>query len=383
MQRLNREDADKYLENRKSKGVNSLILCMIASELVGSENAYGDNPFLRYLDFSTPNPEYFNHVDYILRKAKEKGIAMFVFPAYLGYDMGQTHPEGFYEAMIENGPDKMYEYGKYIGNRYKDYDNVVWAIGGDAAPEDAIEEVRAMVKGIAETCGEQIFTVHNGRFNSGLDEYPGDKWIDLNSTYADYQTAAQYLLNDYERNYPFYFIEGTYENSKTTALYIRSQMYTPVLMGSEGYFYGNEQEYPFETGWQNPSVLESQGSQDLARSGRFFRTRAWYDLQPDIAHSFLISGSGNLQTRDYAPAAVTSDGITGIVYTPDNRPLVIDLTRITGKESHGWWYQPSTGAAEDLGIIADADSVTFNPPAAGDWLLVLDNASTNLPAPGK
>src|SRR5512133_1738022 len=61
MQRLNREDADKYLENRKSKGVNSLILCMIASELVGSENAYGDNPFLRYLDFSTPNPEYFNH----------------------------------------------------------------------------------------------------------------------------------------------------------------------------------------------------------------------------------------------------------------------------------------------------------------------------------
>jgi hypothetical protein len=380
MQKLDRSSTDKYLENRHAKGVNSLILCMIASPMVGSENIYGENPFLENLDFLKPNPVYFDHVDYIIKKAEKEGIAMFLFPAYLGYDMGDNHPEGFYEAMIANGPAKMYEYGRFIGNRYKDYSNIVWVMGGDASPDEALDEIRAMVKGIQETTNNQIFTVHNGRYSSGVTEYNGDNWIDLNSTYADYLTAAEYLLKDYNRKYPFYFIEGTYENTIHNDIYVRSQMYTPVLLGSQGYFYGNEKQYPFDTGWE--SQLESQGSKDLERSSKFFRSRDWFNLEPDVAGTFLVSGAGDLSSPDFAPAAVTQDGITGIIYTPDNRELMVDLTRIKGPKSHGWWYQPSTGSVTDIGIIDDAVDASFMPPMEGDWLLVLDDASQALPKPG-
>ena len=148
----------------------------------------------------------------LLNKAGEMGMEVFLFPAYLGYDDGGSHEEGWYAEVNANGPTKMYQYGKYLGQRYKDYKNIIWVMGGDCAPGNAIDEIREMVRGIEENAGPQIFTVHNGRFQSGLEAYTGEKWVDLNTTYASESTTAFYLKTDFQRSYPFYYFEGTYEN---------------------------------------------------------------------------------------------------------------------------------------------------------------------------
>lgn len=378
----NREGAEKYLENRSQKGINSIVLCLIASESNGSENAYGNMPFLTPGDFSTPNSSYFDHADFVLNKASELGIEVFLYPAWLGYDTGNGHPEGWYSQLIANGPAKMYQYGKYLGNRYKNYSNIIWVMGGDSPPKDALDEIREMVRGIEETAGPQLFSVQNGRFSSGITEYENEDWVDLNTTYADHSTAAKYLLQDQNRGFPFYFTEGSYENTGVSSVYVRSQMYLPVLMGSSGYIFGNHPLYAFDHGWDDPGILESQGSKDLERSGKFFGSRPWANLVPDKEHKLLIKGVGDVNAGNYAAAALMEDGSTAIIYTPDNRQLTVDLTRISGTQTHAWWFQPSTGNVKDLNQFSDSPAQIFTPPSGGDWLLVLDDAAKSLRSPG-
>jgi hypothetical protein len=379
----NKDGIDKYLENRKQKGVNSLIMNLIEHYYNGPADASGNLPFLTEGDFSTPNPEYFDNADYVIQKAAELGMEVFLFPAYLGYDDGGSHEEGWYTEVNANGPSKMYQYGKYLGQRYKYYENIIWVMGGDCAPGNAIDEIREMVRGIEEMAGAQIFTVHNGRFQSGLTAYSGEKWIDLNSTYTSESTSALYLKSDFQRNYPFYFIEGTYENLGATSAQLRGQMYLPVLMGANGSFFGNYPLFNFNPGWDNSNVLESQGSKDLQRSGEFFKSRVWNKLVPDLNHTLCTSGYGNLDNSSYGAAALTEDGSSAIIYVPDYRELIVNLTLISGAQTHGWWYQPSTGNVHDLNLISDSPSQSFIPPDSGDWLLVLDDASRGLGSPGK
>jgi hypothetical protein len=247
-----REGVELYLENRKQKGVNALVINLIERYFNGPEDAYGNLPFLTPGDFSTPNPKYFENADYVIKSAAEKGMAVFLFPAYLGAKSSETvHQEGWYAEVIANGPTKMYEYGKFVGRRYKDYKNIIWMMGGDCQPENALDGVRAMVKGIQETAGPQIFSVHNARYHSGVAEYPEDKWINLNSSYANCTKAPAYLLEDYKRNLPFVFIEGNYENERASEVCLRSQIYWPVLLGATGYFFATKPVWGFDLNWQN------------------------------------------------------------------------------------------------------------------------------------
>jgi hypothetical protein len=363
--------------------VNSLLVNLIEHYWNGPADADGNLPFLTAGDFGTPNPAYFDNADYVIEKALEMGMEVFLFPAYLGYDDGGSHEEGWYTEVTANGPAKMYQYGKYLGRRYKNFKNIIWVMGGDCAPGNALDEIQEMVRGIEETAGSQLFTVHNGRFQSGLTAYTAENWIDLNSTYASETTSAAYLKPDFQRNYPFYFIEGTYENSGATSAQLRGQMYLPVLMGAMGSFFGNYPLFNFESGWDNSDILESQGSKDLKRSGEFFKSRAWDKLIPDLNHTLLTAGYGDLNNGSYGAAAITRDGSSAVMYVPDYRELTVNLTLISGAQTHVWWYQPSTGNVTDMKLISDSPSQSFVPPSSGDWLLVLDDATKGLGSPGQ
>lgn len=376
-----RKGVEQYLEDRRLKGVDAVMVNLIEHYFNGPDDAYGYLPFADSLDFSKPNEHYFENADYVIGKAREKGMAVFLFPAYLGAKSSQViHKEGWYAEVNANGSAKMYEYGRFVGRRYKDFKNIVWMMGGDCAPEDAIDGVREMVRGMKETAGNQLFSVHNARFHSGVTEYPTDHWIDLNTTYANCSATPENLLSDYNRKMPFFYVEGKYENEGASPVCLRSQFYWPVLMGSCGYFFGVTPVWGFDKDWQN--YLDSQGSQDLKRAGEFFNSRRWHDLIPDNDHKTLISGYGNISDASYAAAGRMSNGSTVIVYTPDQRNLTIEMTRISGNQSHGWWYQPSSGKTIDLGLFPNKGSHLFNPPAEGDWLLVLDDARLSLKKPG-
>jgi hypothetical protein len=59
------------------------------------------------------------------------------------------------------------------------------------------------------------------------------------------------------------------------------------------------------------------------------------------------------------------------------------MTKIGGTTARAWWYNPITGVATLIGDFPATATRSFTPPAAQDWVLVIDNAALNLAAPGQ
>jgi hypothetical protein len=58
------------------------------------------------------------------------------------------------------------------------------------------------------------------------------------------------------------------------------------------------------------------------------------------------------------------------------------MTKISGKNAKAWWFNPRSGKSDALGEFPTTGKKQFTPPGEGDWVLVLDDASHEEPAPG-
>jgi hypothetical protein len=376
---LTREEAEQYLDKRRQQGFNSIIVNLIEHKFRGPVNRFGEGPFTTPGDFSTPNEKYFEHADWVIRKAAEKGFQVLLAPIYLGY-IGTD--EGWVEEALKNGPAKSRTWGRYVGKRYRDFDNIIWLIGGDRNPETAREDVDAIVDGIKEFDQRHIFAAHCHPENSGIDQYRKEGWLDLNTTYT-YNIVHGMLSNDYNRvpAMPFVLIESTYEGEhNASAVQVRRQAYWAVLCGGTGQFMGNRPIWLFDPGWQ--AALDSVGAQDMTRWKELFTSRPWYLLAPDQKHEVVVDGLGEFRGLDYLAAARTEDGALVIAYMPTARAITVDMTKIAGKSAKAWWFNPRTGKSTAAGEFPTNGKKQFTPPGDGDWVIVLDDASRKTAAPG-
>src|SRR5690606_32500712 len=126
---LTKGEAGLYLDDRRRKGFNAVIVQLVENHFSGPENRDGQQPFIPAGDFSAPNEAYFAHADWVIREARDRGIAVLLFPAYLGYACGH---EGWCAELVDNGAENLRSYGRYLGRRYRDFGNIIWAAGGDA-----------------------------------------------------------------------------------------------------------------------------------------------------------------------------------------------------------------------------------------------------------
>jgi len=376
---LTDEEEEKYLEARRRQGFNAVIVNLIEHKFRGPVDRYGQNPFTTPGDFSTPNEKYFAHADRVIRKAQEKGIVVFLAPIYLGY-MGTD--EGWIEELAKNGPEKALAWGRYVGGRYRNFNNIVWIIGGDHNPDNVRKEVDAVAKGIKETDDRHLFTAHCHPENSAIDQYSAEGWLDLNDTYT-YRIVHEMLLRDYNRKpeMPYVLIESTYEGEHNASqVQIRRQAYWAILLGATGQFMGNRPIWLFAPGWE--AALDSPGARDMSRLFSLFASRRWSDLVPDQKHEVITDGLGEFTGLDYLTAARAKDGASIIAYLPAARSFTVDLTKVSGKSAIAWWFNPRRGEATKAGEFPTAGSHKFTPPEEGDWVIVLDDASLKLPPPG-
>ena len=377
---LTREEEEQYLENRRQKGFNSIIVNLIEHKFHGPVDRYGEGPFTTPGDFSTPNEKFFAHADWVIRKAVDKGIQVFLAPIYLGY----IHTdEGWVEEAMANGPEKCRGWGRYLGKRYRDFDNLIWIMGGDRNPDKAREDVDAVAAGIKEFDTRHLFTAHCHPGNSAASQYENDGWLDVNDTYS-YAIVHGDLLSTYNHTpaMPFFLIETSYEGEhNASAVQIRRQAYWALLCGATGQFIGNRPIWLFDPGWQ--TAMDATGSQDMVRLRALFTSRPWYAMVPDEKHEVVVDGLGEFFGLDYLAAARTSDGGTMIAYMPSARTFTVDLSKLSGTRAQGWWYNPRTGKSTSAGDFATGAKRKFTPPADGDWVIVLDDASRKLPAPGQ
>jgi len=381
---LTREEADQYLEDRRIRGFNSVMVMLLARhpQTQGPSNRYGELPFEQLDDFSRPNEKYFQHVDWVINKAAEKGMLVLLAPAYLGYDCGA---EGWCQQMKATPLSVLRSYGNYLGNRYKDYKNIIWLHGGDAdaAAWGALDHVNAVAEGILETdMPGRINTAHCSRQNSAIDCY-NERWLNLNTTYSGCQLSAAKTKNDYQRLpvFPSLYIEGVYENLGADARCLRSQAYWPVVGGLTGQVFGNDPIWKFASGWK--TALDSIGSRSMTYLSNLFASRPWSLLVPDYEEKIVSGNRGIITNSDYIMAARASDGSVIIAYMPTGRTVTVDMSAVAGSAADVWWYDPENGTAHYVGEFNNSGSQNFTSPDGGDWVLVVDNADLGFAQPGE
>jgi hypothetical protein len=110
-----------------------------------------------------------------------------------------------------------------------------------------------------------------------------------------------------------------------------------------------------------------------------------------------------MSTLDRIQATRSSDGGYIFIYTSTGNPIRVRLRdkiydNLSGKTYRAWWFDPRNGTASLIGEFPktaagdrEADlhrgdiTKEFTPPSSGpgnDWVLVLDDAAKNFPAPG-
>lgn len=376
-----KEDAAAYLENRHAKGFSAILVNLIEHKFAKNapKDVYGEAPFPDVHDFSVVNERYFEHADWVIRKAAENGLTVLLAPIYLGYT---GLDEGFYDETLANGPEKCLAYGRLLGNRYKNFDNIIWVMGGDRDPGLAREDVDMIAYGIREFDRRHLMTAHGHSDSATVDEYPGS-WLQVGTTYA-YEIVHQRLTWDYQRKppMPLFLIESVYEGEHNSSeLQVRRQAYWSILCGEFGHVMGNLPIWSFNPGWQE--AMDKPGSVAMMHWGRLFRSRAWYDLVPDNDHVLVTAGVGEYWGNDYLAAGVTPDGGLAMAYMPSARTVTVDLSKLAKGQCTAWWFNPRTGKASEGGSFATQGPRDFAPPADGDWVLVLDDASRRLAAPGQ
>lgn len=380
-------DARLLFANRVSHGINTVWIALIGNDYDGGRadatTFDGVAPFTTPGDLSTPNEAYFARCDQVIQAAADEGLNVILNPAETG---------GFMAMLRANGAAKCREYGRYVGSRYKNFDNIVWMSGTDFQTwrTDADNEiVKALAEGIRERDTRHVQTLQLDYFvSSSLDDGLWAGLVTLNAAYTYYPAYAE-VLKDYAHDpaVPVFVIESDYElENGSDAERLRRQEYWTYLSGGCGYVFGHGFIWPLGLGWEDD--LDSIGMVEFSHCASLFRSLPWYSLVPDRAQSLVTAGYGTywsggtpsygISQNDYATAAATPDGTLALVYVPTARTITVDMARLSGPVT-GRWFDPTAGTYQTIGgsPFAASGPRTFTTPGvhadgASDWVLRLD-----------
>ncbi|MEN6309449.1 MAG: glycoside hydrolase family 140 protein [Anaerohalosphaeraceae bacterium] len=397
--RLNREEAQRYLENRRAKRF-TVIQAVILAEVDGlnTPNMYGDRPLIDN-DPSKPNEAYFKHVDAIVEMALDKGIYMGLLPTW-GDKVTKAWGAGpvvFTEANAE-------QYGRFLGKRYKDYPNIIWILGGDRVADQVEPVWRAMARGIKAAGDEHLMTYHPQGERTSADWFHNDAWLDFNmlqSGHARYDIDNYRMIDkDYRRSPAKPCLDGEprYENHPVNwkpeqgwfnDFDVRQSAYWGLFAGACGHTYGCHDIWQMKTPKWSP-ISAARGiwyeSMDLPGAGQMLHVRRLMESRPMLERipDQSIIQSGQQDGGRHIQATRRTDYL--MVYTPYGDTLQVDDGTISGAKRQAWWYNPRDGAAERIGEFGQGEKTQFDPPGkpgrGNDWVLVIDDADKKYGPPG-
>jgi hypothetical protein len=401
LHRLNNEETEKYLENRRAKGF-TVIQTVILAELDGlnTPNAEGNKPLIDN-DPLKPNEPYFEHVDRVIKKAAEKGIFIGLLPTW-----GDKVDIKWGKGPVIFNSDNAFKYGQWLGNRYKNFPNIIWINGGDRdGGGNNFPVWNAIGQGIKSVDKNHLMTFHPWGEHSSSEWFHNSNWLDFNMCQTghgqrSYAIYKMIILNDYNLTpaKPCFDGEPRYEdhpvgwNPDVLGWFndadIRQALYWDLFSGGFGHTYGCHPIWQMLAPGRDPvglarhnwyDDLDLPGAWNLINARRLIESRPFLSRVPDQS---LIVPSYYPET-DYV-VATHGDGYA-FVYFPTGWSAEINLNKIGAKSINVFWFNPRNGDSELLETIPGSGTKKFTPPTNGrgnDWVLVLDDASKNFKTPG-
>ncbi|TDO05419.1 glycoside hydrolase family 140 protein [Sunxiuqinia elliptica] len=394
--RLNRAEASLYLKDRAEKGFTVIQAVVLAEhDGLNDPNAYGATPLINH-DPSKLDEGYFEHVDYIIKKAEEYSLHIALLP---------TWGDKLFKAKWGTGPEifnreNAYTYGKFIGSRYKNQTNIIWVIGGDRNPRNETDDAdvwRALAKGITEAVGgndQALMTFHPQTASSVW--FHQDEWLDFNmlqtSHCADTQVWEK-VSHDYGLSpvKPTMDGEPMYEeipvcfdlkNGYADPNDIRRRAYLSLFAGAHGHTYGCNNIWQMYAPERKPHIhatkpwfdsLDLPGAKSMTFVRKLMESRPMLERVPD--QSLIINSPESYKDRIQA----TRGNDYAFIYSSSGLPFEVRMGKISGEKVKASWYNPRNGEVSDAGTYRNRGVIRFIPPSTGnseDWVLIVDDIST-------
>jgi len=429
LHRLNREEIDRYLTDRKSKGFN-VIQTVIISEFIHMDkptNYYNDSIFVNEdpeRPSVTPNNDplseteydFWDHVDYAVKTAENKGLYLALVPSWGEWITPRT------DKALFNTKVQTYKYGRFLGQRFRNNQNIIWILGGDRHPDEwpnGIKLWRAMAEGIADGTNSidkfdgkadfstTLMTYH--AFVSSSKWFHNEAWLDfhmwgsyhaeINNTKAYSQVLADWSLPNPKptmNGEPCYEAAGINyaidDNGYFNSTDVRIATYWSVLSGAAGFTYGAQPIWQFTdstrkelssktlTDWQ--TGLDLPGTFQVGILKKLMESRPVNDLVPD--QTIIADGQGDCA---HYTCAIRGKSFA-FVYIPTGNKTTIKMGIISGQKVKASWFNPRTGEKTLIGEFENTGERSFDVPGMSkeltwlrsgrgcDWVLMLDS-STN------
>jgi Protein of unknown function (DUF4038)/Putative collagen-binding domain of a collagenase len=342
-------------------------------------------------DLSTPNNAFWSEVDTFISEAAAHGLVVSLDPMAWG--------NGFAVTYQNNGTTKVFNFGVFLGNRYKNSPNIIWHVGQDfdksSFPSSSNLNLMAqLMAGIASVDGNHLVNCQLNYYRSYSTQ--GNA---TNATYAQYLSSNfvysyyevyDYILQAYNGSptLPVFLGETNYETGNNTgalsssadAFITRQEMWYAMSSGATGHIFGNEHVNHFDSSYQ--SNLDTTATREVHYLSGLFAQYNWWTLTPDQAHTVVTGGYGsynggneNMYNATYATTA-WDGGTLAVTYTPVATTLTVNMGNFT-KSMSAEWYDPTTGSTTMIGTFANSGTQSFTTPSTThadgthDWVLVL------------
>ena len=368
-------EVDTYLAKRRAQGFNSFYLMAMvhpggySAATHAPNDRRGDPPFATPGDFSSAgmsaaSRRYWSWIDTIVAKAAAQHMVVMLAYTYLGYMGGD---QGWYRTVLDQSSRAaLYNWGAWLGNRFRAARNLIWLGLGDYAPADGSEgalRARAIADGIKSAGASQLFMAEA----SSPDSIPGTVQdfgaiVDQNSFYGYGPGGMGWVYITADRAWtlsparPAWMQEGTYEYENNQGHFSaepwdtrRGRFWSVLAGGTAGDGFGSKDVWQ----WQNiPRSLSSPGAEYSTLAFELFRTLPWWELRPSgvapgqAGTDLVPSGQGAWGSPSYITSAVTSDRRWLLAYVPVTkkgpRTFSVATSALKG-HVRASWFDPTTG----------------------------------------
>lgn len=401
--KLNKEEIDWYLEDRREKGFN--VIQVMVLHTLAAKNVYGQEALLNS-DVSRPNvgdttqtdtarPNYWQLVDYALDKAAEKELYFAMVPVW-GTNVKEGHVT----------PDQAAKYAQFLAERYRDRPNVIWLNGGDIKGSDSSRVWQVIGETLREHDPHHLITFHPRGRTSSSEWFHQEPWLDFNMFQSGHQRYDQdtsvnehnygednwrYVEADYQLQPTKPTIDGepSYEGipqglhdpaePRWTADDVRRYAYWSVFSGGFGYTYGHNTVMQFLQAsdttaafgatelWKD--ALEAPGAAQMIHLKSLMLAHPLADRVPD--QSLLVENGEQYQYK-----LATRGKNYVLIYTYNGGEMTVQMGKLPGDQLKAAWFDPRTGVYTAIGEKENKGVETFTAPEGekkgNDWVLLLE-----------
>lgn len=347
-----------------------------------------------------PNQAWWSYLDEYIAKCEQRNL-------YVGITLG------WWGVAKKHRETDLYNYGKWVGARYKDKNNIVWLTLGEAGGHSRkstlpFNKISALVNGIRDgDSGQKLLTVH-ADFKRGTSISNDGEICDFNNWQTSQWCCPDDLPRkdertwkvweaieyDYNKRYngkpkPTLDAEAWYENNKDfcegSAFNIRRRAYFTLFAGAFGHTYGAGGIWDGLNSGQDCSskamdAINYPGASHMGYLSDFLHGLGEDFLKLTPNQSIVVEGNSD-SYDSHIQASAAYDNTFALIYSATDAPYKVNLSKLVGSTISGIWYNPRTNKYLSEKKVLFTDKMKMqkvDPPgklgAGNDWVLILGNS---------